>query len=221
VAHMKEVVLGRSAGPYPSPPFPNTRIVPNGLVPKDKYDEASDRVRITCDPSALHSGSERGSINNLTWSPRLLSAHLSADRLRDSLAWLHTNFGPGIEAWTADVPSCFRCVIINAALLFLFTYAYRVVTAEFGVEFFSDLCNVPRSAGPSGAGSAYSGLSQWYALLEGFPDLEAYVDNFFLFSHPGLHHVHSERCKGIEEVFAALGIPLHERMVGSSFKGLG
>jgi hypothetical protein len=96
-----------------------------------------------------------------------------------------------------------------------------VVTVEFGVEFFSDLCTPFGWTASEWGWQCILGLSQWYALLEGFPDLEAYVDNFFLFSHPGLHHVHSERCKGIEKVFAALGIPLHERMIGSSFKGLG
>lgn len=31
---MKEVVLGRVAGPFPTPPFPNFQVSPIGLVPK-------------------------------------------------------------------------------------------------------------------------------------------------------------------------------------------
>jgi hypothetical protein len=138
--------------------------VPNGLVPKDKYDEASSRVRIICDRSALHRGAEKGSINDLTWSPRPLSAHLSADRIRDTLAWFYLHCGPGTTAWTADVPSCFRRVIINALLLFLFTY--RVVTPEFGTEFFTDLCTPFGWTASEWGWQCILGLSQWYALRD-------------------------------------------------------
>jgi hypothetical protein len=218
-AIMKEVALGRTAGPFPTSAFAATRIVPNGLVPKDKYDEGSDRVRITCDPSAVHPGFIRGSINDLTWSPELLSSHLSPARIRDTLAWMFHLYGPGIEVWSGDVPSCFRQMQLHELLLALFTY--RVQTEEFGTEFFTELCTPFGWTASEWGWQCVLGLVLWYALLEGFPDLEAYVDNFFLFSHPAAGQDHSARSKRIEGVFAALGVPLHERMEGQFFKGLG
>jgi hypothetical protein len=50
----------------------------------------------------------------------------------------------------------------------------------------------------------------------------AYVDNFFLFAHPAMpgSNVDALFAKA-ESVFKRLNIPLHERMIGTSFKGLG
>jgi hypothetical protein len=64
--HMKEVEKGQTIGPTPSALHKSARILPQGAVKKDKYDEESERWRSTCDPSALPDGYEWGSINDLT-----------------------------------------------------------------------------------------------------------------------------------------------------------
>ena len=78
-----------------------------------------------------------GSVNDLCWSPRLIVVHLHPSQLHDELASLYARYGPGVSAWTADVPSAFRLNHVSSSLLFLFVY--RVISEEYGVEYFQDL----------------------------------------------------------------------------------
>jgi hypothetical protein len=81
-----EKKAGRMAGPFSECPFPNEwcphqpRIVPVGVVPKDKWDEKSDRVRVICHLSIC----EPSSVNDLLYSPKLLSFHCQARHFRDA-----------------------------------------------------------------------------------------------------------------------------------------
>ena len=136
--HMKEVGLGQEVGPLRGAWAHFSRVLPQGCVKKDRYDPLSVRWRSTVDPSALHDGFSEGSVNDLTYSPQLLSAHLSAEQMRDTLAWMFGLYGPGIQAYAADIPACFRLMRLHESLLPLFLY--RVVTEEHGTEFFGDLC---------------------------------------------------------------------------------
>ena len=62
----------------------------------------------------------------------------------------------------------------------------------------------------------------WGCRAEGLPGVLGYVDNFFDFEHELAEGLSPrETFAKIERLFAALDIPLHERMVGKKFKALG
>jgi hypothetical protein len=149
-----------------------------------------------------------------------LSYHATADHIRDTLAWLFLCFGPGILAWTADIPNCFRLNHLNAALLSLFVY--KVITSEYGTEWFVDLAT-PFGWAPAEWGwQCMLALILWAFHKAGLPEMIAYVDNFFYLMHPAAGGTHAKAVfKRIDSVFTRLGIPLHERMNGKWFKGLG
>jgi hypothetical protein len=152
-------------------------------------------------------------VNDLCWSPRLLSYHASPDHLRDTLAWLFLCFGPGIVAWTADIPSCFRLNHLCAVLLSLFVY--KVVTVAFGVEWFVDLAT-PFGWSPAEWGwQCMLALIMWAFRKQGLDDMVSYVDNFFYLMHPkGQQRDMKATFAAIEAVFTLLNIPLHEQMHG-------
>jgi hypothetical protein len=177
---MKEVDLDtpRISGPTPSCPFTKARVCPISTRKKDTYDPFSKRLRLISDFSRRRKGDDGGSVNDLCWSPRLLSYHASPDHLRDTLAWLFLCFGPGIVAWTADIPSCFRLNHLCAVLLSLFVY--KVVTVAFGVEWFVDLAT-PFGWSPAEWGwQCMLALIMWAFRKKGLGDMVSYVDNFFL-----------------------------------------
>ena len=218
--HIKEVALGQVVGPFPMAIYKIARILPQGAVRKDKYDPESTRWRSTCDPSAVHEGYDDGSINDLTYSPRLLSAHLSAAQLRDTIAQLFARHGHGVVAYAADIPACFRMMRLHPSLLHLFLY--RVVTAEHGTEFFADLCCPFGWTAAEWGWQCILGLISWKFLLAGMEWVMSYVDNFYDITHTALVADLPERWGGIDSIFADLGIPLHERNESPDrFKALG
>jgi hypothetical protein len=227
-ALMKEIVpdppdasfVPRIAGPLEACPYENARVCPGSTREKDPYDPESDRLRFISDFSRRSTGQEDGSTNDLCWSPSLLSYHATAGHIRDTLAWMFLCFGPGIQAWTADIPSCFRLNHLHAALLSLFVY--KIVTLEHGTEWFVDLAT-PFGWTPAEWGwQCMLALILWAFRTEGLPEMFAYVDNFFYLSHPAAG---GRRTKAIFDqiasIFTRLGIPLHELMIGTRFKGLG
>ena len=224
---MKEVQLGRMAGPLLAPPQAACRILPVGMVQKNKYERDPSKVtwRMTSDLSALPDRSGRkagGSVNDLLFTPDFLKAHTSAGQLRDSLAWLFEQFGEGIYVWAVDIPSCFRRNILNPAMWQF--CVYRLADPATGdLRFFQDLCTPFGGTFSEWGHTAVLALIDWSIAREGISDVPSYVDNFF-----GLWHVRaaglppSERASRAEALFRRLGIPLHERMVGlPEFKGLG
>jgi hypothetical protein len=219
---MKEVSTDpqRIAGPFPSCPYETARVCPTDTREKDPYDPESDRLRLISDFSRAPKGLATGSTNALCWSPRLLSYHATADHIRDTLAWLFLCFGAGIVAWTADIPSCFRLNHLNATLLSLFVY--KVVTEEHGTEWFADLAT-PFGWTPAEWGwQCILALILWALHKAALDAMIAYVDNFFLLAHPSSPGTDVPALFGLAEaVFKRLNIPLHERMSGTKFKGLG
>jgi hypothetical protein len=217
---MKEVLARRIAGPFTSCPFENARVCPTDTREKDPYDPKSTRLRLISDFSRTPKGLERGSTNDLCWTPQLLSYHATAEHIRDTLAWLHLNHGTGTLAWTADIPSCFRLNHLNATLLSLFVY--KVVTKEHGTEWFSDLAT-PFGWQPAEWGwQCNLALILWALRKAALEDMIAYVDNFFLLAHPAAPGPDIKTLfETTEAVFKRLDIPLHERMSGTLFKGLG
>ena len=218
-ATMKEVALGRIAGPFNACPYVHARVCPTSVREKDPYDPNSTRLRLISDFSRRSTGCTTGSINDLCYSPRLLSYHALPAHIRDDLAWRHLCFGPGIQAWTADVPACFRLNHLHARLLSLFVY--KIVTVAFGTEWFVELAT-PFGFTPAEWGwQCILALTLWALRSAGLPTAFAYVDNYFLLAHPEAGDDVTAMFAAAEDVFKRLHIPLHERMVGTWFKGLG
>ena len=220
--HMKEVELGQVFGPSPMAAFKAMRILPQGAVPKDRYDPSSTRFRSTCDPSALHQFFTQGSINDLTWTPRLLSDHLSAQQIRDTLAWIFMQHGPGVQAYGADIPACFRLMRLHQSMLPLFCYRLEGDDVPNGRAFFTDLCCPFGWTASEWGWQCILALILWRFRVSHIPDMMAFVDNFYNFVHPATGVEFDERRQAIEQVFEELGIPLHERNESPYlFKALG
>ena len=218
-ATMKEVEAGRIAGPFKECPYTDARLCPTSVRAKDPYDPESTRLRLISNFSRRPRGGDKGSVNDLCWTPRLLSYHATPAHIRDDLAWLHHLHGVGTVAWTSDVPSCFRLNHLHPRLLALFVY--KTVVAEFGTEWFVDLAT-PFGWTPAEWGwQCLLALILWALRGAGLGRSFAYVDNFFLLAHPGAGDDTTTMFAAAETVFERLHIPLHERMVGTEFKGLG
>jgi hypothetical protein len=103
---ISEVSKGRMMGPFDRCPFPNdwnkhqARSTPLDTRKKDKYDPLSERFRVVSNFSA----GRNSSINNLIYSPKLLSAHLHSSQLRDILFSL----GPNARFSATDQQDAFR-----------------------------------------------------------------------------------------------------------------
>jgi hypothetical protein len=209
----------RIAGPFKVCPYTYARATPIYTREKDPYDPESTRLRLISDFSWRVEGQQGGSINDLCWSPKLLSYHATPGHIRDTLAWLFMRHGPGVQAWTADIPSCFRLNHLNKDLLSLFVY--KLITPSRGVEWFVDLAT-PFGWTPAEWGwQCMLALILWAFRKAGMPHMFAYVDNFFYLHHPAEGGKVEELHSSITAVFTRLGVPLHELMVGQWFKALG
>ena len=224
VTMMKEATLDvpRIIGPLSECPFDTPRVCPCRTLEKDPYDPASTRLRLISNFSKRARGRHSGSVNDLSYSPKLLSFHVQPSHIRDTLAWLFLSFGPGIRAWTADIPSCFRLNHLHPSLLSLFVYF--VSTAEHGPEWFVDLAT-PFGWSPAEWGwQCVLALILWAFRCRGLAGMFAFVDNFFYLFHPAAGGAEANPVAlyaRISEVFDDLDIPLHEEMIGTSFKGMG
>ena len=225
-AHIvKEVSKGFTDGPRKTCPYPAARPCKTSTTEKDKYDPESDRLRLISNFSAREKGKDDGSVNDCSETLDLMSFHARPDHIRDTLMWLFMLFGPGILAWTADIPSCFRLLPLAALLLPLFVY--QLNTAMYGVEWFVDLV-CPFGWAPSEwAWQCVLALILWRLRKDRLGHMFAYVDNFFYLFHPKDPFIRkwwgtpSRLYDAIERVFQLLDVPLHEFMIGTRFKGLG
>ena len=215
---MKEVEAGNIAGPFASCPYVHARVCPTSVRRKDPYDPASRRLRVVSDFSRRPDGLATGSVNDLCASPRLLSYHALPDHIRDELAWLHTRLGPGTVVWSADVPAAFRLNRLHARLLSLFVYK---IASGHGTEWFAELAT-PFGWTPAEWGwQCVLAIILWALRGKGLRRVFAYVDNFFLFAHPGGGDDAAALFERAEATLRGLSVPLHERMTGTHFKGLG
>jgi len=202
-----ECLAGFMAGPFLVPPFRFCRSTPLSMVPKDKYDPASTRMRIISDFSA----GGTSSVNELFFSPRLIGVHLRAFHLRDVIS----SKGPGCRAWAADVPNCFRQQRNIRDQLFLFVYHLTVPGGP--LEWFVDLCNPFGSRPSEFSWQAILNIIMWEARRLGFWELLGYVDNLFRIYGYG----EASDSTGITAMLSSVGLPLHEVQEGTSFYGLG
>jgi hypothetical protein len=211
--YVADVAKGFSAGPFPSCPFKFARVCWWFYVMKDKNNPADSRIRLI----SHHSKGDKegyGSVNSLCTSPRMIGVHHSALTLKTLIAICGK--GAQVRAW--DIPSCFKRQRVNARLLHLFVY--KVVTAEFGEEFFVDLSTPFGWTPAEWSWQCILAILMWhFFVVHSLRALIAYVDNFFLI-RPRAYAIDAE-AEAVESTFKKLGLPIHEKQFGPQFKGLG
>ena len=139
---IREISLGRVAGPFSIPPFPNLQCSPIGLVPKRQ----PNSFRL------IHhlSFPEGKSINDFI-DPELCTVHYASF---DTAVDLVRGFGPG-GAWLAktDIKSAFRLLPVAPA-------DYELLGFKFGGLYYYDKCM------PMGASIACSMFEKFSTFLE-------------------------------------------------------
>ena len=215
---LSDVSLNRMIGPFPRCPFPNdwcnaqARQISISTRPKDKWDPLSERFRVISSLS-VHTPA---SVNDLVFSPKLVSFHLQATNLRDSLF----HFGPRARFNTIDQVEAFRSNKVNLQDAHLYVYMiphgrttewYVDLAACFGsvVSEWSyavevavikwSLQNDPAVVGPSFTSAA----------------LEGYVDNWFLIGSSDDSSFDTKWAR-VKERFSMLGVDMHEEQLCSS-----
>lgn len=202
---LSETVKGRMMGPFNRCPFPNNwnkcqaRSTPLDTRKKDKYDPLSDRFRVVSNFSAGRSSS----INNLIYSPKLLSAHLHSSQLRDVIFSL----GPGARFNAIDQQDAFRADHINLDDAHLYCY-------QVGSDWFIDLRDPFGNVKSEYAYAVIVAVLKWTfegdsQIVSGDSKLLGYVDNWFLLSRASCPS-HDTRWEHLKSVFDHLGPPMHE-----------
>ena len=203
-----EVTKGRMLGPFDRCPFPNSwcphqaRSTPLDTRKKDKYDPLSDRFRVISNFSAGGSSS----INNLIYSPKLLSSHLQSSQLRDILYLL----GPASQFCAIDQEDAFRANSIDLQDAHLYCY-------QVGPQWFVDLRDPFGNVESEWTYAVIVAIIKW--ALQGDASivgpssfLLGYVDNWFLLSKAD-DVSHMGRWAALKSFFTSLGPKMHEEQV--------
>jgi hypothetical protein len=200
-----EVLKGRMIGPFPRCPFPNewnkhqARSTPLDTRKKDKYDPLSERFRVVSNFSA----GRVTSINNLIYSPKLLSAHLHSSQLRDILFSL----GPNARFSAIDQQDAFRADHIHLDDAHLYCY-------QLADEWFVDLRDPFGNIKSEYAYAIIVAVLKWAFesnenIVTNDSKILGYVDNWFLLSRADCVS-HDARWDHLKSIFRHLGAPMHE-----------
>jgi hypothetical protein len=200
-----EVSKSRMMGPFARCPFPNqwnkyqARSTPLDTRKKDKYDPLSDRFRVVSNFSA----GKNASINNLIYSPKLLSAHLHSSQLRDILFSL----GPNARFSAIDQQDAFRADHIHLDDAHLYCY-------QIADEWFIDLRDPFGNVKSEYAYAIIVAVLKWAFesnenIVAGDSKILGYVDNWFLLSRASCMS-HDTRWDHLKSIFKHLGAPMHE-----------
>ena len=224
---------GNIDGPRSYRPFANTRDCPNGTKAKHRYIESSE-LCVTTDAASTWRAT--ASVNKLTWSPHIRRAHLQAFMIRDLMAWL----GRGATVSILDIPKCFRTNKTNPSLYHLFVY--RVVTSEFGEEFWTDMANPFGWIASEWGWACCLAIIEWIMHKAGVRRQCVFVDNFFNFHlpPPGFRDPHRppniaapparspvdraplEEAARVDDIIDSLGLGSHEQLYAvTTFPGMG
>ena len=214
---MEECAAELTHGPFKQCPWVYARICAIFDIPKNKHTPWDDEIRLI---SHFSKGGRdgAGSMNVLCYSPRLIGFHCRAKHLRDMIA----QCGKGAMVYAVDVPKCFRRQRIPERLLRLFVY--RILTEEFGGEFFVDASCPFGWATSEWKWQCILAILEWRLLTcitEHFANVLSYVDNFFDINRKMPQLVFDRRCAMFDGVFEQAGLVMHEQQKGTQFKGLG
>jgi hypothetical protein len=156
---------------------------------------------------------DRGSINDLCYSPLMLTAHITARLLCDELA-IH---GDGVTVSFADVPHAFKTNPSNPDLLWL--HVTQLAGPEDKVEYFVERCNTFGWTPSEWGWQAELAIIKWCLEGRGVDHVHAYVDNFFRINPPASSAM--TRDAEFRHHMAQLSIKLHEDGCGTQLKALG
>jgi hypothetical protein len=211
---MRKGVASGNMAVFPTVPFEFCRLLPFGAAPKHKYDPSSTEIRLTSDASAADHGG--ASVNDLCSNPMVIRPHFVASFLRDTFA----SFGPSSRVSIRDVRKAFRLNKTHPALLHLFVY--KMITAEFGTEFFVDMANCFGWRPSEWGWQCCLGLIEWLVFKFGVDSQFAWVDNFFQFHSEKCHAAATASSLRVKEFMSSLGLVLHEDQDAvTAFSGLG
>ncbi|KAM3936556.1 uncharacterized protein RB166_007084 [Leptodactylus fuscus] len=192
----KEVSLGRIVGPFPSPPFPNLRVSPLGIVPKKE----SGKYRLI-----HHLSHPKGSSVNDGISRSLASvSYVSFDR---AVALLRVA-GPGALMAKSDIEAAFRLLPVHPE-------CYHLLGCAMDGQFYFDSCLPMGCSISCHFFELFSSFLEWVVRYETRSrSIIHYLDDF-LFVAPSS----DSRCQFLLDSFRSLmshfGVPLSpEKMVG-------
>ena len=188
---LEEVELGRLAGPFESPPFPNFQIHPLGLVPKKN----SQKWR-----TIFHLSFPKGSPDSLNANIPLELFTLQYIRIDDAIS-LVLEHGPGCFMTKTDIQSAFRIIPVHPD-------DWELLGMSWKGRFFFD------KALPFGLRSAPYLFNQLSDALEwlvknhlNIPSIIHILDDFFIAQPPPLSRCATALCQ-ILTLFEELNIPL-------------
>ena len=215
---LADVALNRMSGPFPRCPFPNdwcdaqARQISLSTRPKDKWDPLSERFRVISSLS-VH---KPASVNDLVFSPKLVSFHLQATNLRDTLF----RFGPHALFNTIDQVEAFRSNKINLRDAHLYVYmvprgpieewffdlaaCFGAIVSEWSYAVEVAVIKWSLQNDPLVVGSSFSS-----AALEGF------VDNWFLIGSCNDANFYSKWAR-VKQCFTSLGVEMHEEQLSTN-----
>jgi hypothetical protein len=209
---LADVALNRMVGPFPRCPFPNDwcnsqgRQISLSTRPKDKWDPLSERFRVISSLS-VH---KPASVNDLVFSPKLVSFHLQGSNLRDTLF----HFGPRAVFNTIDQVEAFRSNKVNLRDAHLYVYMVPRGPIE---EWFVDLAACFGAVVSEWSYAVEVAVIKW--CLQNDPlvvgsqcsssALEGFVDNWFLIGSCSDASFHSKWAR-VKERFTKLGVDMHE-----------
>ena len=203
-AHLlAEAKLGHVWGPLEWCPFTHARICRLSVVDKNKWDVMCNKFRLISDYS--HGG--KFSVNELTFSPRLIALYARGCHVADMLAHL----GDRAYIRTYDVPACYRNQGWAREFWPLFVYFLND-------KFFVDMRHGFGLVASEYAWQCILAVLQWHLRgLRGWAPI-AIVDNlFFIADKREADAMANEFVKLCEW----LGLPLHEPQSGKVFSAVG
>lgn len=194
----KEVQLGRIAGPFSHPPFPNLQCSPVGVVPKKE--QGSFRL--------IHhlSYPEGSSINDHI--PDHL-CHVTYASVDDAIAMIKT-LGKHCLLAKTDIDSAFRIIPIHPE-------DYDLLGIQFQNKFFFDKCLPMGCSSSCAIFESFSTSLQWIAQTKFQIPFILHVLDDFLFLGPGSTQTCLSSLLSFQNICNELGIPIkHEKTEGPS-----
>lgn len=196
----KEILAGRMAGPFNSPPFPDLRCSPLGLVPKSQPNE----FRLIQNLSFPLGNS----VNHFIPSDK---TKVQFSKFDDAVFLVH-RLGLGTLLGKMDIKSAFRLLPIHPL-------DYPLLGFKIGHQYYYDKC-LPMGCSISCAlFEKFSRLLHWIVChLSGFDTIVHYIDDFAFLGPPGTFQSH-KLLETFTSVCQQVGVPIaHDKTVFPSTK---
>ena len=202
----KELELGRIAGPFVHPPFPDLVVSPIGLHPKKE----PNKFRMIHDLSSPHGRSINDGI-----PPEFASVHYqSITQAVEAIV----RFGPGSFLAKSDIQSAFRLIPLHPS-------QYHLFGLKWQEEFYYDKCLPMGCASSCRIFESFSSALHWIVSSRVKHTAVVHVLDDFLFISPSFELCHRALLT-FKSICRSLGVPLApEKTVGPAtslpFLGIG